>query len=319
MTIVARGAAAPSIAEWSGATKRYGRVTAVRDVSLSLRAGEATALVGHNGAGKTTLIKLMLGLVRPTAGTVRVLGVDPAGARGAAARRALGFLPENVAFHGALSGRESMAFYARLKGEPVRENGALLERVGIAHAAERRVATYSKGMRQRLGIAQALIGAPRLLLFDEPTSGLDPDSREEVYRTIDALRASGATVLVSTHALEEIERRVDRAAIVHRGRLVAAGSLDELRRGAQAQLRVRLRVRPGMTTTVLASMPDAARCIERELATLTLLAPLEAKMALLRAIGALGEAVEDVELEAPGLQQLYRQWIESSQTQESPS
>ncbi|HLT25833.1 MAG TPA: ABC transporter ATP-binding protein [Zeimonas sp.] len=301
-----------TVAEWSGVTKRYGRITAVQDVSLSLRAGEATALVGHNGAGKTTLIKLMLGLVRPERGAVRVLGVDPAGARGAAARRALGFLPENVAFHASLTARESMAFYARLKGCPVRENDALLERVGIAHAAGRRVATYSKGMRQRLGIAQALIGSPRLLLFDEPTSGLDPDSRAEVYETIDELRASGATVLVSTHALEEIERRVDRAAIVHRGRLVAAGSLDELRHGAQAQLRVRLRVRPCSTSTVLAQMPEAVRCLERDVDSLTLLAPADAKMPVLRAIGALGELVEDVDLEAPGLQQLYRHWIESS-------
>lgn len=307
-----------TVAEWSGVTKRYGRIIAVHDVTLALRAGEATALVGHNGAGKTTLIKLMLGLVRPDEGAVRVLGADPAGARGAAARSALGFLPENVAFHGALTARESMAFYARLKGRPVRGNDALLERVGIAHAADRRVATYSKGMRQRLGIAQALIGAPRLLLFDEPTSGLDPDSRAEVYATIDELRASGATVLVSTHALEEIERRVDRAAIVHRGRLVAAGSLDELRRGAGAQLRLRLRVRPCTTTAVLAGMPEAVRCVERDVAALTLLAPADAKMPVLRAIGALGELVEDVEIEAPGLQQLYREWIDASGAGESP-
>ncbi|MDT3679204.1 MAG: ABC transporter ATP-binding protein [Burkholderiaceae bacterium] len=301
-----------TVAEWRGVTKRYGAVTAVQDITLALRAGEATALVGHNGAGKTTLIKLMLGLVRPDAGAVRVLGVDPAGVRGAQARRALGFLPENVAFHGALTARESMAFYARLKGLPLRENDALLERVGIAHAADRRVATYSKGMRQRLGIAQALIGEPRLLLFDEPTSGLDPDSRAEVYETIDELRASGATVLVSTHALEEIERRVDRAAIVHGGRLVAAGSLEDLRRGAGAQLRLRLRVRECATATVLARMPEAVRCIERDLAALTLLAPVDAKMPVLRAIGSLGEIVEDVEIETPGLQQLYREWIEAS-------
>jgi len=300
------------VAEWSAVTKRYGGVTAVQEISLALHAGEATALVGHNGAGKTTLIKLMLGLVRADAGTVRVLGVDPSGAKGVVGRRALGFLPENVAFHGALTGRESLAFYARLKGRPVGENHALLERVGIAHAADRRVSTYSKGMRQRLGIAQALIGAPRLLLFDEPTSGLDPDSRAEIYETIDELRAAGASVLVSTHALEEIERRVDRAAIVHRGRLVAAGTLDELRHGAQAQVQLRLRVRPCSAAAVLAALPAAARCTVRENDALTLLAPLSAKMPVLRALAALGEAIEDVGIETPGLQQLYRRWIDAN-------
>jgi energy-coupling factor transporter ATP-binding protein EcfA2 len=159
-----------------------------------LHPGEATALVGHNGAGKTTLIKLLLGLVRPSQGSVSVLGVDPAGRQGAEARRALGFLPENVAFHGAMTGTELMNFYARLKGQPVSRNRDLLARVGLAEAADRRVSTYSKGMRQRLGLAQTLIGDPRLLLLDEPTSGLDPASRAEVFDMIDRLRADGATI-----------------------------------------------------------------------------------------------------------------------------
>ena len=193
-----------AVAQWNAVTRRYREVTAVADVSLSLEAGQATALVGHNGAGKTTLIKLLLGLVRPSAGTVSIGGADPAGRQGAKARRAIGFLPENVAFHGAMTGHELMGFYARLKGASPARNAELLARVGILDAAQRRVGTYSKGMRQRLGIAQALIGEPRLLLFDEPTSGLDPASREQVYATIERLRAEGATVLISTHALAEV-------------------------------------------------------------------------------------------------------------------
>ena len=231
------------VAEWSAVTKRYRGVTAVENVSLGLEAGEATALVGHNGAGKTTLIKLLLGLIRPNDGSVRISGVDPAGHRGAQARRAIGFLPESVAFHDAMTGDELMAFYARLKGEPRQRNAELLARVGIADAAHRRVATYSKGMRQRLGIAQALIGEPRLLLFDEPTSGLDPASRRDVYVMIDTLRDSGATVLISTHALAEVENRVDRVAIMHCGRLLAAGTLAELRHGVAAEQRQRQRQR----------------------------------------------------------------------------
>lgn len=298
-----------AVVEWSGVAKRYRGVTAVEDVSLALEAGQATALVGHNGAGKTTLIKLLLGLIRPSAGRVLIGGVDAAGSSGAQARRAIGFLPESVAFHGAMTGRELMAFYARLKGEPRARNDELLERVGIAHAADRRVGTYSKGMRQRLGIAQALIGAPRLLLFDEPTSGLDPASRRDVYEMIDALRGSGATVLISTHALAEVEHRVDRVAVMHRGRLLAAGSLDELRRGAEAEVPMRLRVRRCTTGQVLAALPAGVHCAERSDDELALQVAPAAKMAVLRAVVAAGDLVEDVEIRAPGLQELYARLV----------
>lgn len=303
------------VAQWDAVHRRYGELVAVEDVSLALQAGEVTALVGHNGAGKTTLIKLLLGAIRPDAGSVRVAGFDPAGSRGAEARRTIGFLPESVAFHGAMTAIELMAFYARLKGAPVRDNPALLERVGIAHAARRRVGTYSKGMRQRLGIAQALIGAPRLLLFDEPTSGLDPASRSDVYRTIDALRAGGATVLVSTHALAEVQDRVDRVAIVHRGRLLTAGTLPELRRRAAAEARIRLRVRVGAGERVLALLPAAAHCVERGATELTVQTSQDGKMPVLRALAGAGELVEDIETDTPGLQQLYDRLVAGEQVE----
>jgi len=298
-----------AVAQWEEVTRRYRGVTAVDRVSLALEAGQVTALVGHNGAGKTTLIKLLLGLVRPTAGRVRIGGVDPGGRRGAQARRAIGFLPESVAFHGAMTGRELMDFHARLKGRPLRDNAALLARVGIAHAAERRVATYSKGMRQRLGLAQALIGAPRLMLFDEPTSGLDPASRNDVYRTIDALRADGATVLISTHALAEVQDRVDRAAIMHRGRLLAAGTLHELRHRAAVAARIRVRAAAGAADRVLAGLPPEVRCRERDGDVLTLEVDADAKMPTLRRLAAAGAPVADVEVGAAGLQELYDRLI----------
>jgi Cu-processing system ATP-binding protein len=301
------------VAEWHAVTKRYGAVTALDHVSLPLVAGEATALVGHNGAGKTTLIKLLLGLIRPDDGTVRVGGTDPAGRGAAQVRRMIGFLPESVAFHGAMTGHELMAFYARLKGASSRRNAELLERVGIAHAAHRRLATYSKGMRQRLGIAQALIGEPQLLLFDEPTSGLDPASRRDVYEMVDRLRSGGATVLISTHALAEVQQRVDRAAIMHGGRLLAAGTLAELRQGVAAEVRIRLQVRTCSTATVLTLLPPQARCTERSSTQLTLLVAPEAKMATLRAIAQAGEVVEDLDLAAPGLQELYSHLVGAAQ------
>ena len=144
-------------------TKEYGRVKAVRGASFELGQGELVALIGHNGAGKTTLMKLMLGLIRPTSGSIEVLGDNPAAGE-FAGRRQLGYLPENVSFDSALTGRETQAFYARLKREPVTKALDLLETVGLGPAARRRVGTYSKGMRQRLGLAQALIGHPRVLL-----------------------------------------------------------------------------------------------------------------------------------------------------------
>ncbi len=299
-----------AIAQWDGVTKRYGSVIAVRDVNLALHPGEATALVGHNGAGKTTLIKLLLGLIRPEEGAVRVSGIDPAGAQGAEARRALGFLPENVAFHGAMTGNELMTFYAGLKGHSTKRNRELLAVVGIADAAGRRVSTYSKGMRQRLGIAQALIGEPRLLLFDEPTSGLDPASRIDVFNTIDMLRGSGATVLVSTHALAEVENRVDRVAVMHRGNLLAAGTLEDLRQGVVPDVGLRVRVRNCETERLLAALPPGIRCTDRTEDTLMLGVPAADKMAALRALASLGESVEDIRTVTPGLEDLYRRLVQ---------
>ena len=296
------------VAQWSSVTRHYGKVAAVQDVSLDLHPGEATALVGHNGAGKTTLIKLLLGLVRPSQGSVSVFGVDPAGRQGSQARRALGFLPENVAFHGAMTGTELMAFYARLKDQPVSRNHDLLATVGLSEAADRRVTTYSKGMRQRLGLAQALIGSPRLLLLDEPTSGLDPASRSEVFDMIDGLRADGATVLVSTHALAEVGERVDKVAVLHKGGLLRAGSLAELRQETGTEVRVRLRVQPCTTGAVLRALPKGVRCTSRDPAHLELSVPVVHKMAVLRQLSGL-PSVEDVEMSAAGLEEVYRRLV----------
>jgi Cu-processing system ATP-binding protein len=226
-------------------SRSYGPQIAVSDVDLTLRAGECVGLVGHNGAGKSTLIKMMLGLVRPTSGGVLVLGEDPSAGAAARARRELGYLPENVALHPSLTGAETLSFYARLKGQPVARNGALLERVGIAAAAHRRVGTYSKGMRQRLGLAQALLGDPRALLLDEPTSGLDPALRQSFYEIIRDLRDNGAMVLLSSHALAELEGQIDRVIVMNRGKKVADGGIAELRSLAAIQPRIRFRATAG--------------------------------------------------------------------------
>ncbi|MCO5147619.1 MAG: ABC transporter ATP-binding protein [Aquamicrobium sp.] len=228
----------------SGVSKSFGPIHAVRDVSFSLKEGEIVALVGHNGAGKTTLIKMMLGLIRPSAGTVRVLGEDPS--TGAPeVRTRLGYLPENVSFNPALTGTETLRFYSALKRAGRGQIRGLLERVGLAGAADRRVRTYSKGMRQRLGLAQALLGQPKVLLLDEPTTGLDPASRRDFYRFLDELRDSGSTILLSSHALSELEGRADHVIIVGRGLKIADGTLDELRRIARLPTRIRVKLAEG--------------------------------------------------------------------------
>lgn len=294
----------------AGVTKRYGAVTAVEGISLDLRAGETLALVGHNGAGKTTLVKLILGLIAPSDGAVKVFEGDPSSAGAAGLREGLGFLPENVAFHGAMTGRELLRFYASLKRASVAEVDGLLERVGLATAGRRRVATYSKGMRQRLGLAQALIGEPELLLLDEPTSGLDPVSRGDFYDTIDALRRDGATILISTHALAEIEAHADRVAVMHRGRLVALGTVDDLRRAAALPVRLSFTVAACNTGRLLERIGPSVEVVARSERLLEVTCPPEAKAALLRSLDDLWAVVEDVALETPGLPAVYSALIE---------
>ncbi|TCZ55994.1 ABC transporter ATP-binding protein [Roseicella aquatilis] len=292
------------VLDLEGVSRRYGAVEAVRDVSFALPQGARVALVGHNGAGKTTLMKLMLGLIRPSAGRLRVLGEDPA-AGAAAARRRLGWLPENVTFNPALTGREVLRFFARLKDEPASTADALLERVGLADAARRRVGGYSKGMRQRLGIAQAMLGSPRALLLDEPTTGLDPAVRQGLYDMLGELAGGGTTVLLSSHALEELEGRVERVIIMDRGRLVADGTLAELRRLAQLPVRARL-------TLVGEGVPDwvgdglAPRWLGANL--LELSCPPEAKMEFLRHAAA-DARVTDLDLTPPTLDELYAHFL----------
>lgn len=284
---------------------RYGRQEAVRGVSLALPPGERLALIGHNGAGKTTLIKLLLGLIRPTAGHVRVLGEDPATGRHAAARRAVGFLPENVAFHDTMTGWEVIRFYARLKRRPAKECVALLERVGLAEAAGRRVRTYSKGMRQRLGLAQALLGEPRLLLLDEPTTGLDPALRGIFYDIVRDIARAGGAVLLSSHILTELEERTDRIAVMDQGRLVAMGTLDELRRRAGLPVRLRLRAAPGQAAAVSARLNGTGQFSRQDGDTITLVCPQAEKLAALRRVAGIGDDVRDVDIEQPGLAEIY--------------
>jgi len=292
--------------------KRYGKLDAVRDVSFALPAGETVALVGHNGAGKTTLIKLMLGLIHPTFGTVSVLGENPAGGD-FAARRRLGYLPENVAFNGALTGRELLTFYTRLKGGPVSLILPLLDRVGLAAAADRRVGTYSKGMRQRLGLAQALIGEPALLLLDEPTTGLDPALRQSFYEIVQDLRDRGATVILSSHALTELEERTDRVIVMNRGAMVANGSLDELRHIARLPTRIRFHLQDGRLGPKQSWLGGLGEWRPVNGHIVELDAMPGQKIDVLRQAIQAGAPLDDVEITPPTLDELYVHFLRSQE------
>ncbi|APO48880.1 ABC transporter ATP-binding protein [Bradyrhizobium diazoefficiens] len=293
----------------TGVVKNYRTVRALRDVSFDLAPGRLSALVGHNGAGKTTLIKLMLGLIRPDQGSIRVLDEDPAAGE-FSARRQLGYLPENVAFNAALTGRETLTFYARLKHVKPSKAWAFLDRVGLTDAADRRVGTYSKGMRQRLGLAQALLGRPRVLLLDEPTTGLDPALRQTFYEILNELRDDGATVLISSHALNELEDRAEHVLIMNRGLLAAQGTLSELRSISQLPIRVSVDFAPGAGVPA-AWMNGASVATPRGR---MLLVPDEArKMDVLRA-AARDPGVINIEIAAPTLDELYAHFLNSQES-----
>ncbi len=215
--------------EFDGITKTFGRTTALDRLSLRVGRGELVGLLGPNGAGKTTAIKLVLGLVRPTSGSGRVLG---AALGDRAARSRIGYLPELFRYQPWLRAREVLALHAELAGVASARRAAAtdeaLDRVGLTERANDPVSGFSKGMQQRLGLGVALLGEPELILLDEPTSALDPVGRTDVRAIVRAARDRGATVILNSHLLTEVERVCDRVVILHRGRVIAAGPLDEV-------------------------------------------------------------------------------------------
>ena len=218
-----------------GLAKRYGTTEALAGVDLEVREGELVGLLGPNGAGKSTLVKIACGLVRPSGGTAQVRGA-PAGSL--AARRCVGYLAEFFRFPDWYSADELLELHQRLSGSDggPAERRELLGLVGLADARERRVEAMSKGMQQRLGIAQALVGSPPLLLLDEPTSALDPVGRRTVRTLLEELRGRGISVLLNSHLLSEVELVCDRVAILLRGRVVAEGSPAELARARGVEI-----------------------------------------------------------------------------------
>jgi ABC-2 type transport system ATP-binding protein len=268
-----------------GLAKRYGPTRALDGVDVQVGEGELVGLLGPNGAGKSTLVKIACGLVRPSGGRVEICGA-PAGSP--PARRALGYLAELFRFPAWMSADELLTLHQRLAGSRrgARERVELLELVGLPHARRTRVGAMSKGMQQRLGIAQALVGSPRVLLLDEPTSALDPAGRRVVRDLLEELRSRGIAVLLNSHLLSEVELVCDRVTIVNHGRVVAEGAPDELRRQGGVEVETRDR---------LQRFPDARR---------------EDVPRIVRDLVAAGEEVYGVRVVRSSLEDVYLEAVE---------
>ncbi|MGA4045960.1 ABC transporter ATP-binding protein [Ralstonia nicotianae] len=290
--------------------KDYGTVRAVDGVNLEVGYGELFGLIGHNGAGKSTLFRMMLGLIPVSEGEIHVAGASLRTAAFRAARRRIGYLPENLALYDNLSGLETLRFFARLKGAPTDDCEALLARVGLQGATAKPVRAYSKGMRQRLGFAQALLGAPRVLFLDEPTNGLDPAAIHDFYAMLQRLREQGVTILITSHILAELQQRIDRLAVMADGRILALGSVAGLREQADLPLALVLRVESGSRAAFRQHLaPLRAHGVEIEDGPaeqdLTLRCRHAVKMQVLATLQSLGGRLLDLQIREASLEDLF--------------
>jgi ABC-2 type transport system ATP-binding protein len=306
------------VVEIDGLTKRYGDVTAVRDLSLSVEAGEVYGFLGPNGAGKSTTINVMLDFARPTAGEVRVFGRDAA-AESVAIRRRTGTLLEGYGVYPRLTGREHLEHAIRTKDaddDPTR----WLDRLDLLEAADRPAGGYSKGMCQRMAIAMALVGDPDLLVLDEPTTGLDPNGARTIRQLVEAAAADGTTVFFSSHILEQVEAVADRVGILLDGELVAEGDLEDLRRelGLGATLAVQVTEVPptlpsdletlaGVTDVTVDDATVHVRCSDDG----------DAKLAALRTVADAG-VYRDFTLTEASLEDVFASHTDGSATEQPP-
>jgi ABC-2 type transport system ATP-binding protein len=289
--------------ELAGVTKHFGDVVALRDVDLVVEDGAVFGFLGPNGAGKSTTIDILLDFVRPTAGHAEVLGMD-AQQRSRAVRKRTGVLPDGFRTYGRLTGRQHLQFAIDSK-EAGDDPDRLLERVGIANAADRRVGGYSKGMTQRLALAMAIAGEPDLLILDEPSTGLDPNGAREMRELVREERDRGATIFFSSHILEQVEAVCDRVGILAEGELVAEDTVDGLRETVDTGQTLRVTVdRVGEVPETLRAVGGVS-AVRRDGTTLSIDCDPDAKTRVLTAIEEQGVTVEDFSTQEASLEDLF--------------
>jgi ABC-2 type transport system ATP-binding protein len=303
-----------AVIETQGLTKHYGKITAVDQLDLSIQAGEIYGLLGPNGSGKTTTILMLLGLTEPTAGSARVLGFDPV-REPLKVKARVGYLPDQVGFYDELTARENLAYIAKLNAIPrpeaQRRIDEALERMGLADVADRRVSTYSRGMKQRLGLAELLLKRPQVIILDEPTLGLDPEAARGFLQSIKDLKAEGITILLASHLLHQVQAVCDRVGLFHRGRKVLEGAVPELARrvlGGAYRIRLQAWARQDLTQT-LQQLPGVVS-VRREDSTYELEAQSDLRAEVARAVLDAGGQLLTLELEEPSLDEIYTRYFQ---------
>lgn len=302
------------VIETRGLTKRYGKVVAVDGLELSIEAGEVYGLLGPNGSGKTTTILMLLGLTEPSAGTVRVLGLDPA-REPLSLKRQVGYLPDSVGFYGEMTAWENLAYIARLNGLPralaQQRMERVLERMGLAEVAQRPVSTFSRGMRQRLGLAEVLLKEPKVVILDEPTLGLDPEAAQEFLKMIQGLKNEGITVLLSSHLLHQVQAICDRVGLFHQGKLVLEGRVEELaQRVLGGAYRIRLEATPleGLAER-LRDLPGVSQ-VQTDANGLRLEAQQDIRPQVAQVVLEAGATLQSLLLERPSLDEVYARYFQ---------
>ncbi len=303
-----------AVIEARGLSKQYGPVTAVDNITLAVNGGEVYGLLGPNGSGKTTTILMLLGLTEPTAGTVRVLGFDP-WRQPLQVKRAVGYLPDSVGFYDEISGRENLLYTAQLNGIPRREADKRIEdsltRLGLHDVADRRAGAYSRGMRQRLGLADVLLKRPQVAILDEPTMGLDPEGAREFLATIRGLKADGITVLLASHLLHQVQAVCDRVGLFHQGRIVLEGTVDALSvQVLGGEYRVRLEAEGPRLDGALAQVAGVVRVTHEPPRTYVVEARADVRGAVSQRVVTAGGSLLGISLERLGLDQVYVKYFQ---------
>ncbi len=307
------------VIETQGLTKRYGDFTAVDRLDLKVRAGEVFGLLGPNGSGKTTTILMLLGLTEPTAGRVQVLGFDPA-RQPLSVKSRVGYMPDSIGFYDELTARENLIYIAKLNGIPRKEAyrriDQALERVGLENVADRPVRTFSRGMRQRLGVADVLVKQPELIIMDEPTQGLDPAGAREFLELIQSLKEERISILLASHLLHQVQAVCDRVGLFRSGKMFVEGTVPELARqvlGGAYRIQVHV-VRPDEAVQqALGRLPGVLRVTPLDGTGYEMETREDIRPQVAQAVVGAGGELLTLEIEQPSLDEIYARYFQQAE------